>query len=132
MYALGQLMPQGATIYEFLWGIFFAVCGSCCYQFIEAAAARKAAEQAHVPIKDRPEIDMVLVAYSMCGAPLSAIILISVVHASHGTMGFGELGYAKSAFGFSVAGPVGPKIVIKLVGYISGLISSRLGGNAKP
>lgn len=131
MFGLGSLMPPGASPTEFVWGIFFSILGAASYQFIEAFAARQQAAADHVPVSERPTIDIVLLGYAMCGGALSAAVLILGIHEWHGTTGFGDPTWLQSAAGFMVAGPVGPKIVIKAVAAITAFISSRIGGLPK-
>lgn len=130
MFALGQLMPPGASLNEFVWGCLFSVMGAFAYQFIDALAARQKAADANIPVAQRPTIDMVMLGYAMCGAPMSAAFLIFGIHQFNGATGFGDTTWFQSAAGFMVAGAAGPKIVIKSVGSIVGLVNSRIGGKA--
>ena len=72
MLGISQIMPAGASFYEFLWGCIFAIAGAFAYQFICAQSARQKAADANVPINERPKIDMTMVGYAMFGAPMSA------------------------------------------------------------
>jgi hypothetical protein len=128
IFALGQFMPPGASMQEFVWGILFAMFGAFCYQFIAGQVARQIATDAHVPIAQLPRVDRVMVAYAVLGAPLSAAFLIFGIHYFHGATGFGDTTFFQSVAGFMAAGAAGPKIVIKAVAAIVALISSRIGG----
>lgn len=130
MFALGQLMPPGASLNEFVWGCCFSIMGAFAYQFIEALAARQKAADANIPMDQRPRIDLIMLGYAMCGAPMSAAFLIFGIHQFNGATGFGDTTWFQSAAGFMVAGAAGPKIVIKSVGAIVALIGSRIGGKA--
>lgn len=129
MWALGQFMPPGASLNEFIWGCVFAIFGAFCFQFIAAQVARQLATDAHVPVAQLPRVDIRTVGYAMCGAPLSAAFLIFGIHYFKGATGFGDTTFFQSVAGFMAAGAAGPKIVIKGVAAIVALISSRLGGN---
>lgn len=126
--ALGTLLPPGASPWEFVWGIAFAMMGAFCWQYILALAARQIAADKGIPIKERPTVDRTLVVYAVLGAPLSAAFFIVAIHYFKGATGFGDLTWVQSAGGFMVVGPVGPKIVIKAVAAIVALVSSRFGG----
>lgn len=125
-------MPAGTSPSEFLWGIGFAMLGSACYEFIKAQVLRQASADKGVEIGLRPRIDLALVGYAMLGAPLSAALLILIIHEAHGATGFGDPTWFQSAAGFMFVGPAGPKIVIKAVGYFVATIGSRFGGKAAP
>ncbi len=125
---LDTLLPLGSSPVEFLWGMGWAMFGSFCWEFIQAGAKRQAAIDQGVPASERPTIDRVMVGYAMAGAPLSAAFLIFAIHQFRGMTGFGDPSFMLSAVGFMVAGPTGPKIVIKAVGTIVTLVSSRIGG----
>lgn len=125
---LGQYMPPGASMNEFLYGCVFAMFGAFCYQFIAAQVARQVATDQHVPIDQLPRVDIRTVGYAMCGAPLSAAFLIFGIHYFKGATGFGDTTFFQSVAGFMAAGAAGPKIVIKAVAAIVTLVGSRLGG----
>jgi hypothetical protein len=129
-FALGQFMPPGASMQEFVWGILFACFGAFCYQFIAGQVARQIATDAHVASADLPRVDRVMVAYAVLGAPLSAAFLIFGIHYFHGATGFGDTTFFQSVAGFMAAGAAGPKIVIKAVAAIVAFVSSRLGGKS--
>lgn len=129
-FALGRFMPPGASLNEFIWGSVFAIFGAFCFQFIAAQVARQVASDAHVPADQLPRVDIRMVGYAMCGAPLSAAFLIFGIHYFKGATGFGDTTFFQSVAGFMAAGAAGPKIVIKAVAAIVALISSRLGGKA--
>lgn len=131
MWALGNWMPSGASFNEFVWGCVFAILGAFCFQFIAAQVARQIATDAHVPQDQLPRVDIRMVGYAMCGAPLSAALLIFGIHYFKGATGFGDTTFFQSVGGFMAAGAAGPKIVIKAVAAIVSLISSRLGGKAQ-
>lgn len=128
MWTLGQFMPPGASLNEFVWGCIFAMFGAFCYQFIAAQVARQMATDAKVPEAQLPRVDLRTLGYAMCGAPLSAAFLTFGIHYFHGSTGFGDTTFFQSIAGYMAAGAAGPKIVIKAVAAIVGLISSRLGG----
>ena len=131
MYGLGTMMPPGASIDEFIWGCLFAILGAFCYQFIAAQVARQMAADAHVPEGDMPRVDIRTLGYSMCGAPLSAAMLIFIIHYFHGTAGFGDVSFFKSVAGFMASGAAGPKIVIKAVATIVTFVGSRISTGGK-
>jgi len=130
LFALGALMPPGASMMEFGWGCFFSAVGAFAFQFIAAQVQRQTAADANIPIKDRPTIDWQTVGYAILGAPLSAAALIFGIHYFNGTTGFGDATFFQSVAGFMGAGAAGPKIVIKGVAYIVAFASSRIGGKA--
>lgn len=132
MFALGTLMPPGASLNEFVWGCIFAMAGAFAYSFIQAMAQRQEAADAKVPLAERPTIDLVMLGYAICGAPMSCALLIFGIHQFSGSTGFGDTTWFQSAAGFMVAGAAGPKIVIKGVAAIVGLVSSRIGGSKQP
>ncbi len=125
---LGALVPPGASPWEFVWGIAFAMLGAFCWQYIVALARRQIEADNNVPIDQRSRVDNTLVVYAVLGAPLSAAVFIVGIHLAKGATGFGDLTWIQSAGGFMVVGPVGPKIVIKAVATIITFVSSRFGG----
>lgn len=131
MFSLGALMPPGASLNEFVWGCIFSMGGAFAYSFIQAMAQRQEAADKNVPIDQRPTIDLVMLGYAICGAPMSCALLIFGIHQFHGATGFGDTTWFQSAAGFMVAGAAGPKMVIKAVALIVGLVSSRM-GSIKP
>lgn len=128
MWVLGNFMPPGASLNEFIWGCIFAMFGAFCYQFIAAQVARQIATDANVPEAQLPRVDLRTLGYAMCGAPLSAAFLIFGIHYFHGATGFGDTTFFQSVAGFMAAGAAGPKIVIKAVAAIVAVVSSRFGG----
>lgn len=128
MFALGTLMPPGASITEFVWGCVFSMIGAFSFQFIAAQVARQLAADANIPPEQRPTIDFTNLGYAICGAPMSAAFLIFAIHQFQGGTGFGDTTWFQSAAGFMAAGAAGPKIVIKGVAYIVAFASSRMGG----
>lgn len=128
MLGLSHVMPAGASFYEFLWGCLFAILGACAYQFIRAQDARQRAADQGVAIPDRPRIDIVMLGYSACGAPMAAACLIYVIHKAGGATGFGDTTWLQSAAGYMVAGAAGPPIVFKVVGAFTALMSSSKSG----
>lgn len=124
-------MPPGASAYEFGWGCAFGIAGAFTYQFIKAQAMRQAAADKNVPIVDRPKIDVTMLGYSMCGAPLASACLIFVIHQFQGATGFGDTTWLQSAAGFMVAGAAGPEMVAKVVGALLSFIGSKSGGSGK-
>lgn len=127
MLGISAVMPPGASINEFIWGCFFAIIGACAFQFIAAQAQRQAAADKNVPMADRPKIDIVMLGYSMCGAPMAAACLIFAIHQFKGATGFGDTTWLQSAAGFMVAGAAGPKMVFKVVGALTSLMGSKTG-----
>jgi hypothetical protein len=127
MFGLGSVMPPGASVNEFLWGCIFSIVGAFAFQFIGAQAQRQQAAEKNIPIADRPKIDVVMLGYSMCGAPMAAACLIFAIHQFHGATGFGDTTWLQSAAGFMVAGAAGPKMVFKIVGALTGLVGSKTG-----
>lgn len=130
MLGLSQIMPPGASVNEFVWGCIFSIVGAFAYQFIEAQANRQKAAEQNVPIIDRPKIDVVMLGYSMCGAPMAAACLIFAIHQFHGATGFGDTTWLQSAAGFMVAGAAGPKLVFKVVGALTAFVGSKTGGKS--
>jgi hypothetical protein len=128
MAVAGQIMPPGASLNEFIWGCLFAIIGAFSYQFVEAQALRQAAADRGIAAADRPKIDMVMVGYSMFGAPMAAACLIYIIHQFWGGTGFGAANWLQSAAGFMVAGAAGPKLVFKVVGAFLAFASSKTGG----
>lgn len=132
MFTLGALMPPGASVGEFTWGCIFGIAGAFSYQFIKAQAQRQSAADKNIPIDQRPRIDLYMLGYSMCGAPLASACLIFAIHQFKGATGFGDIGWLQSAAGFMVAGAAGPELVSKVVGTLISLFSSiRIGGGQK-
>lgn len=131
MYALGTIMPPGASASEFVWGCIFGMVGAFAYQFIRAQVSRQKAADAGIAIADRPKIDVVMLGYSILGAPLASACLIFAIHQWHGATGFGDATWLQSAAGFMVAGAAGPEVVTKVVGALLNLIGSKTGGAGK-
>jgi hypothetical protein len=131
MLGISTVMPPGASINEFVWGCIFSIVGAFAYQFIEAQANRQKAAEQNIPVSERPKIDVVMLGYSMCGAPMAAACLIFAIHQFHGATGFGDTTWLQSAAGFMVAGAAGPKMVFKVVGALTGLMGSKTGGKAQ-
>jgi len=128
MLGLSFVMPADASFYEFVWGCAFAMLGAFCFQFIRAQDARQKAADQGVPIENRPKIDTVMLGYSMCGAPMAAACLIYIIHKAGGATGFGDGTWLLSVVGYMIAGAAGPPLVLKVVGYVTGLLSSKIGG----
>lgn len=128
MYGLGLMMPPGASAAEFIWGCIFGMAGAFSYQFIKAQAMRQVAAEKNVPIEDRPRIDLYMLGYAMCGAPLAVACLIFAIHQFQGATGFGDTSWLQSVAGFMVAGAAGPEIVFKVIGVLIGLIGAKTGG----
>lgn len=128
MFTLGALMPPGASLGEFVWGCIFGIAGAFSYQFIKAQAQRQSAADKNIPIEQRPRIDLYMLGYSMCGAPMASACLIFAIHQLNGAAGFGDATWLQSAAGFMVAGAAGPEIVSKVVGTFITFVSSRTGG----
>jgi hypothetical protein len=129
MFGLSKIMPPGASFNEFVWGCLFSIAGAFAYQFITAQAARQKAADANIPIDDRPKIDITMLGYSMCGAPMASACLIYAIHSMGGATGFGDTTWLQSAAGYMVAGAAGPTIVFKIVGAFTTFVSSlRIGG----
>jgi hypothetical protein len=133
MFGLGKIMPAGASFNEFVWGCIFAIAGAFAFEFIKAQAARQKAAEANIPIADRPKIDITMLGYAMCGAPMAAACLIYLVHALGGATGFGDTTWLQSVVGYMVAGAAGPQLVFKVVGALIALAGSIkiTGGNAE-
>lgn len=130
-FALGSIMPPGASWQEFVFGFICAMAGAFCFQFIAGQVARQNAIDNHVPQADLPRVDPVTLAYAVLGAPLSAAFLIFAIHYSKGATGFGDPTFLQSVGGFMAAGAVGPKIVIKAVAAIVAFASSKIGGKTQ-
>lgn len=129
MWSLGKLMPAGASFNEFIWGCIFAIAGAFAFQFIKAQAARQTAADNNVPIADRPRIDVTMLGYAVCGAPMAAACLIYLIHVMGGATGFGDSTWLQSAAGYMVAGAAGPPLVFKIVGAIIAAAGSiKIGG----
>ena len=128
MLGISVVMPPGASLNEFIWGCIFSIVGAFAYQFISAQAQRQAAADKNIPVGERPKIDVVMLGYSMCGAPMAAACLIFAIHQFQGATGFGSTTWLQSAAGFMVAGAAGPKMVFKVVGALTNLMGSKTGG----
>lgn len=101
-------LPPGTSLDELAWASIFAIFGAFCYQFICAMVARQKSADAGTPMEQRPRIDMIILAYSMCGAPLAASFAMYLVH-----LGGGTTSGPMAVPGFMAAGAFAPLVVAR-------------------